>query len=68
LSGGASASVVADATTEVYILEGYCLNMLFLIKPELGGKFYKYLAQSLQTTLRAREQAKRDSVNSTDSQ
>lgn len=61
MSGGATASVVADSTTEVYILEGYCLNMLFTLKPELGGKFYKYLAQSLQTTLRTREQAKRES-------
>jgi len=56
LSGGATASVIADSTTvDIYILEGYFLNILFTIRPELAGRFYKYLAITLQKRLRERE-------------
>eukprot|EP01114_Cavostelium_apophysatum_P015009 TRINITY_DN4008_c0_g1_i4.p1 TRINITY_DN4008_c0_g1~~TRINITY_DN4008_c0_g1_i4.p1 ORF type:complete len:1425 (+),score=391.51 TRINITY_DN4008_c0_g1_i4:717-4991(+) len=57
LSGGASASVIAESDqTEVYILEGYYINVLFGIQPELAGRFYKYLADTLQRTIRSREE------------
>lgn len=56
LSGGASASVIAESeNVEVYILEGYFINILFGRKPELAGRFYKYLADSIQRSLRSRE-------------
>ena len=56
LSGGASASVIADSSSvEVYLLEGYYINILFGMKPELAGRFYKYLAKTLQRTVQLRE-------------
>jgi len=60
LSGGASASVIADsANVEVYILEGYYINILFGIQPELAGRFYKYLAYTLQRRIRSREEERK---------
>jgi len=57
LSGGASASVIADGeNVEVFLLEGYFLNILFGMKPELAGRFYKYLAKTLQRRVRSREE------------
>jgi signal-transduction protein with cAMP-binding, CBS, and nucleotidyltransferase domain len=59
LSGGATASVIADSdTVEVYILEGYFMNIVFSMKPELAGRFYKYLATMLQRRIRSREEDK----------
>jgi len=56
LSGGATASVIAESkTVEVYIMEGYFINILFGRKPELAGRFYKYLANELQKKVRSFE-------------
>ena len=45
----ATASVIADSeTVDVYIMEGYFINILFGRKQELAGRFYKYLAHELQ--------------------
>ena len=56
LSGGATADVIADSEiVEVYIMEGYFINILFGRKPELAGRFYKYLANELQRRIRTTE-------------
>jgi CRP-like cAMP-binding protein len=58
VSGGATASVIADSDeVEIYVLEGYYINILFAMRPELAGKFYKHLASCLQRTIRSREEA-----------
>jgi hypothetical protein len=58
LSGGATATILADSPTcDIYILEGYFLSILFTVRPELAGRFYKYLAVSLQKRLREREES-----------
>jgi CRP-like cAMP-binding protein len=42
LSGGASASVIVDSDqVEVTVLEGYFINILFGMKPDIAGRFYK---------------------------
>jgi len=57
LSGGATASVIADSeTVDVYIMEGYFINILFGRKQELAGRFYKYLAHELQRRVRIVEE------------
>ena len=59
ISGGATASVYAESEfVEVHVLEGYYINILFGIHPELAGRFYKYLANSLQRRVRSREEEK----------
>jgi len=59
LSGGASASVLADSdNVQVYIMEGYFINILFSMKAEMAGRFYKYLATLLQRRVRVREEGK----------
>jgi len=56
LSGGATAAVVADTEeVELSILEGYFINILFGIRPEMAGRFYKHLANVLQRRIRERE-------------
>ena len=52
-SGGkASASVIAgEPDVIVYVIEGRFINMLFVRRPELAGKFYGYLAQILMFRL-----------------
>jgi len=53
-----SASVIADEdNTEVYIIEGAALSVLFSRQPALCGRFYRYLAQLLSTRLKEREKS-----------
>lgn len=60
LSGGATASVIADTDfVDVYILEGFFINILFQRRPELAGRFYKYLAVKLQQRIRVLEDKKK---------
>jgi len=52
----ATATVVADEEgTDIYIIEGAALTVLFARQPALAGRFYQYLAQLLSTRLRERE-------------
>ncbi|PRP88917.1 hypothetical protein PROFUN_00385 [Planoprotostelium fungivorum] len=56
LSGGATATIVAHSDqVELSILEGYFINILFGIRPEMAGRFYKHLANILQRRIRERE-------------
>jgi len=55
LSGGASASVIAETVVKAQVLEGYFMNILFNHKPQLGGKFFKYLAFQLKRRIEERE-------------
>jgi len=59
LEGGkASASVVCDKDeTQIAIIEGYWLDVLFQYYPELSGRFYHYLANVLSKRLKQRESA-----------
>lgn len=59
LEGGkASASVVCDKDeTQIAIIEGYWLDVLFQYYPELSGRFYHYLANVLSKRLKQREAA-----------
>mmetsp|Transcript_4454 Transcript_4454/g.6234 ORF Transcript_4454/g.6234 Transcript_4454/m.6234 type:complete len:1257 (-) Transcript_4454:61-3831(-) len=58
LSGGATATITADSEeVHVYVLEGYFMNILFGIRPELAGRFYKHLANVLQKRIRSRDEA-----------
>ena len=58
LEGGrASASVVCDKDdTQIAIIEGYFLEILFEYYPDLPGRFYHYLAAVLSKRLKQREQ------------
>lgn len=59
ISGGATASVIADSEiVEVHVLEGYFINILFGMRPEIAGRFYKHLASVLQKRIRSREAGK----------
>ena len=61
LSGGASASVIADSdVVTCHVIEGYFINILFHMKPMLAGRFYKYLAKTIQRTFRKRENAQQE--------
>ena len=54
--GAASASVIADENdTQVFVIEGYFLNVLFEKYPSMGGRFYHFLAQMLSKRLKQRE-------------
>lgn len=56
LSGGATATVIVESDyVDVYIMEGYFINIIFARHPELAGRFYKYLAFELQRRVRASE-------------
>jgi CRP-like cAMP-binding protein len=57
LEGGrASASVVCDKDdTQIAIIEGYFLEILFEYYPDLPGRFYHYLAAVLSKRLKQRE-------------
>jgi CRP-like cAMP-binding protein len=57
LEGGrASASVVCDKDdTQIAIIEGYFLEVLFEYYPELSGRFFHYLAHVLSKRLKQRE-------------
>jgi len=56
--GAASASVIADKNdTQVKIIEGYFLNILFQYHSELSGRFYHYLCHILSKRLTERERA-----------
>jgi len=57
LEGGkTTAAVVAEQDgTEVYVIEGGVLKVLFVRQPALGGRFFQYLSQMLSARLKARE-------------
>jgi serine/threonine protein kinase/CRP-like cAMP-binding protein len=51
-----TASVIADQdNTEIYIIEGGMLKVLFVRQPALAGRFFNYLATMLSTRLKERE-------------
>jgi hypothetical protein len=45
--GGATVSIVADDDVRVYIIDKTSLQGLFSSKPDLAGKFYKFLAMQI---------------------
>lgn len=45
--GGAAVSIVADEDTVIYTIERTQVDKLFQIRPDLGGKFYKFLASQI---------------------
>jgi CRP-like cAMP-binding protein len=52
----ATASVIAnDESVEVYVIEGYFINILFVKYPELAGRFFAYLAGVIAGRLSERE-------------
>jgi len=59
-----TASVVAaEDNTEIYIIEGAALAVLFHRQPALSGRFYRYLAQILSHRLKIRESSITLSLN-----
>lgn len=60
LEGGkTSASVIADEEgTDVFIIEGARLRVLFFRQPALAGRFYQYLSAILSIRLKEREKRK----------
>lgn len=55
----ATASVVADdETVEVYVLDGYFINILFVKYPDLAGRFFAYIAGVIAGRLNEREASK----------
>lgn len=63
--GVTSASIVANEdNTEVYIIEGYFLNVLFERNPGLSGRFYHYLAKLLAKRIKNREQQQSKMIQS----
>jgi len=55
--GAATASVVADSDkVEIYVIEGYFINVLFVRQPGLAGRFYHHLSSLLALRLAIREQ------------
>lgn len=69
LEGGkASASVVCDKdNTQISIIEGYFLEVLFQYTPELSGRFYHYLAHILSKRLKQREAALQQNIQESNS-
>jgi len=55
--GNATASVIAQGDVQIYIIEGYFINILFVDYPDLAGRFYSYLATVLAQRLSDREMA-----------
>eukprot|EP01128_Nolandella_sp_AFSM9_P006703 TRINITY_DN350_c0_g3_i1.p1 TRINITY_DN350_c0_g3~~TRINITY_DN350_c0_g3_i1.p1 ORF type:complete len:1270 (+),score=401.91 TRINITY_DN350_c0_g3_i1:33-3842(+) len=53
--GEATASIIAEGPCQVYIIEGYFINILFVNHPALAGRFYSYLATILAQRLSDRE-------------
>jgi len=51
----AETAVVAATDTKVRLIEGYYLDVLFLYKPAVSGRFYHYLAGMLAKKLQNRE-------------
>jgi len=51
----ASASVIADEDTTIYIIEPYFLNILFQYNPSLCGRFYYFLSKVLCKRLSKRQ-------------
>jgi serine/threonine protein kinase/CRP-like cAMP-binding protein len=60
LEGGkTTASVIADEDgTEIYIIDGGLLKVLFIRQPGLAGRFFNYLATMLSARLKEREKKK----------
>jgi len=53
---GATASVIAnEEIVEIYVIEGYIISNLFDAYPGFGGRFFKYLAYTVNNRLRVRE-------------
>lgn len=53
---GATASVIAnEENVEIYVIEGYIISNLFDGNPGFGGRFFKYLAFTVNNRLRVRE-------------
>ena len=50
--------MATDEDTDLYVIEGTFLNMLFVRSPSLGGRFMTFLASLLATRLKARERKK----------
>lgn len=53
--GNATASIIASGDVQIYIIEGYFINILFVDYPDLAGRFYSYLATVLAQRLSDRE-------------
>jgi CRP-like cAMP-binding protein len=47
----APASIIANEDVEVYVIEGYYLDMLLSLKPGLSSRFHQYLADLLAKRL-----------------
>jgi CRP-like cAMP-binding protein len=43
-SAATASCLVESEEAELVIMEGYYLNMLFRIRPEIAGRFYKFLS------------------------
>jgi CRP-like cAMP-binding protein len=55
--GNTTAAVVADADeTEIYVIAGGVLKVLFVRQPALGGRFFQHLSQMLSARLKEREE------------
>ena len=55
-SSAATASVIANEdVVEVYVIEGYFINILFVKYPELAGRFFAYIAGVIAGRLNERE-------------
>mmetsp|Transcript_14989 Transcript_14989/g.25765 ORF Transcript_14989/g.25765 Transcript_14989/m.25765 type:complete len:1097 (+) Transcript_14989:29-3319(+) len=54
--GNTTAAVVADQDdTEIYVIAGGVLKVLFVRQPALGGRFFQHLSQMLSARLKERE-------------
>lgn len=54
--GAATASIVADSDeVDIYIFEGYSINILFATQPELASRFFYYLSTMLSSRFEQRE-------------
>lgn len=60
MGGNATASVVADEDiVEVYVFEGYFINILYAKDPALAGRFFYYLSTLLSSRFEQREKGVR---------
>jgi len=58
LKGGAgTASVIADEDSEMYVINGAYLNILFVRQPDLAGRFFHHMSCLLSVRLKKREKA-----------
>jgi CRP-like cAMP-binding protein len=52
---GNNLRVIANGRVELYVLEAEYLKRLFTAQPDLGGRFFKYLASLLEKRIRNHE-------------